>query len=553
MPRINFFENDNTGAVSAEDLAVVFVPGEVAIATDDKGVSKADAYNCIYIPSSATNLLDYFAPANQAEITAGDEENPVLYRYDGVSGQQIDVRHLVEYLTSWGYGVIYHQVTSVAYTPINPINAELYYTYNYNFGSAVTFEDEEEFSEAVSNLGENQILATMRSTEMGPTYNKATEYIEGTLYYEGTCKYIIYTKDSATGNYILAGANFNEGSNYYTQQVVLPSTISEWKYLRDKNDYDIKFITTGNFGSIAVDVTNSQDSANGVDYAFDASVANAILPVTAARKDCALLVDLNYAGSQESINGDALASKLDDALNNKSDPLILQSYNVDGIITVTSSRAYLLMPNARISYLGTTGSAITLEVPASMAYLYGYSQINQATTSWLPMAGVNRGVVGSMFTPNLTLSKYLLDHSIIKDDEGTSFNGIVNVRPYGYTVWGDRTLLNQEDERGVQATSYFSLRNLVSDVAKVAYDSAIRYTYETNNDITWMNFKAAIVTLLDQMVSSGVLQTYSIGRRTPSVQERNKMIAVITLYPVLPVENFDVYINLENAEVTVVE
>ena len=55
MPRINFFENDNTGAVSAEDLAVVFVPGTVQIKS-----GLADAYNCVYIPSSATNLLDYF-------------------------------------------------------------------------------------------------------------------------------------------------------------------------------------------------------------------------------------------------------------------------------------------------------------------------------------------------------------------------------------------------------------------------------------------------------------------------------------------------------------
>ena len=97
-----------------------------------------------------------------------------------------------------------------------------------------------------------------------------------------------------------------------------------------------------------------------------------------------------------------------------------------------------------------------------------------------------------------------------------------------------------------------SLRNLISDIAKTVYNSAIRYTYETNNDITWMNFKTTIVTLLDQMVSSGVLQTYKIGRRVDA-NTRNKMICIITLYPNLPVENFDVYINLENATVTTTE
>ena len=140
-----------------------------------------------------------------------------------------------------------------------------------------------------------------------------------------------------------------------------------------------------------------------------------------------------------------------------------------------------------------------------------------------------------------------MDNSIIEDGAGVSFNSVVTVRPYGNTIWGDRTLIEQEDDRGVQATSYFSLRNLVSDVAKTAYNSAIRYTYETNNDITWFNFKQAITTLLDQVVSSGVLQSYTVKRGT--TDSRNTMVAIITLYPVLPVENFDIYVNLENAEV----
>ena len=52
------------------------------------------------------------------------------------------------------------------------------------------------------------------------------------------------------------------------------------------------------------------------------------------------------------------------------------------------------------------------------------------------------------------------------------------------------------------------------------------------------------------MVSSGVLQTYKIGKIPSTDTERNKMKALIKIYPVLPVENFDVYINLENAEIT---
>ena len=86
-------------------------------------------------------------------------------------------------------------------------------------------------------------------------------------------------------------------------------------------------------------------------------------------------------------------------------------------------------------------------------------------------------------------------------------------------------------------------------IVRTSYENPV-YTYETNNDVTWLNFKQAIITLLDQMVSSGVLQTYKVNRKPSSDTERNKMIAIIKIYPVLPVENFDVYINLENAELT---
>ena len=491
MPKITIYENDNTGAVPAEDLAVVFVPGTAAL---NAGV--ADSYNCVYIPSSAPDLTAYFS----CKYT--EEEDKAA----------IDVQHMIKCLNGWGYGVIYQYIEdALVYSP-----AEV---------SSETFK-------------------------------------------EG-----VYFKKAENGEFVPA-ATFEEGTSYFTvekKKGTLPTETGKWNFLKDKNDYNVKFITTGNFGTINVTASQGTQQAvsngkrrstpaavasdNDVTYTFNAGVLNALLPIVAERKDCVVLTDLAYNDPQAAtttihVDGNKMATALKTWLQNDSN--LEQAGVANGVTTNFASRAAIHMPNAYMSFVGATEEK-SVRVPASFAYLYSYAKSNAKNPNWLPMAGVNRGVLEGTFTPDLSFSKYTLDTEIISDDEGISFNGLVNVRPYGYTIWGDRTLLSLTKGRGLQATGYLSLRNLVSDIAHVAYDSAIQFTYETNNDVTWMNFKSNITTLLDQMVASGVLQTYKVKRRAAASNERNKIVAVITLFPVLPVENFDVYVNLENAEVTVEE
>ena len=493
MPRINIYEQDNTGSSPVADLAVVFVPGEEPIKE-----GKEDANHCIYIPSTATDLGEYF------------EDKDFSYSGSG----KIDVRHLVQTLIGLNYGVVYMDVTQIQ-------NVYIY--------TEAEVEDAEAFKEGAYYINENN------------RYSEATEYKVGTTY---------YTK---AGPY-----------NGWQALAVAPDA---WDFLNDKNAYDIKFITTGTHYTVPVipakittgekiednpNFTSYKNSQGVENYGFNFETANRALTIPTSRKDCALLIDLDYIPSD--VKANELAKDFKTALECTVDgsPLFMLNKvqtNADLSQTCVSSRAYTLFSNALMEYSSTAGN-FTLTVPGSLVYLYAYATINNVATSWLPISGVTRGVVGEVFTPDIELSKYFLDTQIISDDAGVSFNGLVNIRSYGYTIWGDRTLLEQDAVKKVQATSYFSLRNLVSDIAKTAYNSAIRYTYETNNDVTWLNFKQAIITLLDQMVSSGVLQTYKVNRKPSSDTERNKMIAIIKIYPVLPVENFDVYINLENAELT---
>ena len=521
MPKIRVFETDNTGSSPVEDLAVVFVAGEIAIATDKNDVSKEDANHCIYIPSTATVLSDYLEDVdyNSKYESADEALKAKPSKLTNAGGLFMDTAHLIKTLIGLGYGVIYMDASSYSYTEYSYTQSGVY---------------EEDF----------------------PTPNTS------------------YYKLNDDGTYELAKEYtvplFERSESTYTGIDAMAYIDGAFDFLNDKNAYDIKFITFGNHCAVKASLTTSVTTGQGTTkFGFDFGLLNNVLPVCGERKDCSVLVDVNYYGTVTASSGDvpadiagtsmatftegnAFATDFKTAVKCSGDD-VADNYKLAKFVSGegtsqidVSSRAYALLPNATFAY--SVGSAqYKLIVPSSLIYLNQYSQSNRRTTTWLPITGVNRGVVEGTFTPDLSISKYLMDNSIIEDGAGVSFNSVVTVRPYGNTIWGDRTLIEQEDDGGVQATSYFSLRNLVSDVAKTAYNSAIRYTYETNNDVTWFNFKQAITTLLDQVVSSGVLQSYTVKRGT--TDERNKMVAVITIFPVLPVENFDIYVNLENAEV----
>ena len=539
MPRINIYEQDNTGSSPVADLAIVFVPG-----TEELLTGVADSYGCAYIPSSTTNLTKFFSK----DAVTG------IHTYS-TGTQTINTLHLIEMLIGWGYGVIYKQIPSTA-----QVEATVY-TYS------VAEVDEDSFAN-----GTYYTLVTA-------LFDIADTYVEGTTYYtyNDDTKTFAPASDVTGENfsdgeyYILKSAlyelatKFESGVTYYTREeqeetvtVTGLDTVQDWDFLLDKNAYDIKFVTTGNIGTVPVLEKEDQGYSNvqgTEEYAFKFKVANALLDPITTRKDCALLLDLDYDADKIGLKANTLAKDFKTALEYPKEGEAAEAdwrlMKVrDSNNSCVSSRAYTLFTNCEMTYSDSTGDHV-LRVPGSFVYLYAYATVNNVATSWLPISGVTRGIVGDKFTPDIDLSKYFLDTQIISDDAGVSFNGVVDVRSYGYTIWGDRTLIEQDAVKKVQATSYFSLRNLVSDIAKTAYNSAIRYTYETNNDVTWLNFKQAIVTLLDQMVSSGVLQTYKVNKTTPKeFDARNSIAALIIIYPNLPVENFEVYINLENAEIT---
>ena len=192
-------------------------------------------------------------------------------------------------------------------------------------------------------------------------------------------------------------------------------------------------------------------------------------------------------------------------------------------------------------------------MPASFAYLVAAAKAIKFNKKWDSVAGVNRGILDSSMKPACVMSKYDIDTEVMDVlKEGRCFNGIVNINAFGDTIWGDRTLRkNAAGIHGVKGSSFLSIRSMLCDIKKRIYAAAIQNTYETNNDVTWMNFKNQIVSLLNMMAADGKLESFKITKLPSDYMSQIK--CKIKLVPNMPVEDFEINITLENAQAEVTE
>lgn len=283
------------------------------------------------------------------------------------------------------------------------------------------------------------------------------------------------------------------------------ATTKNLEFLYDYNAYNVEILTMG--------------APKDVPETFAKDVADYLIDICGSRKDCFALIDYPTKTTHT-------MQTVCTALNNL-------------------SSSWCQYAAAFVDWNTNTG------MPGSYTYLMKLADANVGGKRWDSISGVQRGVVNSIYNGSIIkMDKYTLDN-VIQTKVGRSYNGIVKVRPYGWTIWGDRTLLANDEGTGLKATSFLSIRLMICDIVKRAYNAAINNTFESNNDITWTNYKLEIQTLLDRMVASGKLASYKLVRKATT--DRAKIACIIRLVPNEPVEDFDIYVDLQNGSAEVTE
>lgn len=208
-------------------------------------------------------------------------------------------------------------------------------------------------------------------------------------------------------------------------------------------------------------------------------------------------------------------------------------------------------------YVSVEGNSDVVRMPGSYAYLRCLADSIKTNASWLAVAGASRGVVPGLASGGMTtnITNGLADKMQPNGKDGNTskvaINAITDIKPYGYTIWGNRTLKPIGD--GCTATSFLNIRNLVSDVKKICYSTARALTFEQNNDVLWVNFKSKISPTLERMLSGAGISGYKFVRDAAREAELGKAVlcAKIILFPTYAVEEFHIDIVLRDDDVTV--
>lgn len=302
-------------------------------------------------------------------------------------------------------------------------------------------------------------------------------------------------------------------------------------------DYQIKYITTGGYPSFEYTVGEDVNT-----------IAKQMALVAQRRGDAIALIDhtnkpervLVGQGSVEyEVNHNCRLSETDD----------LDTYAA--MITPWANFGLIgsYIPQASGSIL-LANSISDIDLGGSFAYLTCLAKSLKSNPNWYAIAGATRGLVPNL--RSLRVNKVLTNAiaNNYQNDNVVCINAITNIKPYGYCIWGNRTMRNQASTtRKGYAIGFLNLRNLICDVKKQAYLAALSLMFEQNTDVLWVNFKALITPLLDKMVSGSGLSGYKIVK--VESDSKTKLKAIIKVYPVYAVEKFDIAIQITDDEVTV--
>ena len=295
--------------------------------------------------------------------------------------------------------------------------------------------------------------------------------------------------------------------------------------LTDKDEYTIKYLTSGGY------------------HNYKTGVDTKLLKIASERGDCVALIEDTQTHT----------------FNPNSDDCFWKSVcDLSSISSEYDEFGAAFTPWAYYTPAKKYGELKEILMPACFGYLLDLAVNIKTSPNWLAMAGTTRGIVpaitrmaSSERLSNMIANKYQPTLAI----EGTrAINAITNIKPYGLTIWGNRTLQTIGEE-GLTATTFLNTRNMISDIKKVAYRAAKAQLFEQNSEVLWLNFKSAVSPFLDQLKSGNGISDYKLlkldTKYDGSSLGKEEFACAIKIYPLYAVESFEINVVILDNDVSV--
>lgn len=312
----------------------------------------------------------------------------------------------------------------------------------------------------------------------------------------------------------------------------------------DKSIYSVKYITSGGYPSIVkASVTEGNKTTEVVKSIFAAEM----IKCAETRGDAVALIDF-YQNSEDRPFGTDGKSFYE------------QIHSVVEGFSCKREFGAAMYPWATYNCGTTLKDNPVVSMPASFAYLMCMAKAIKTSPNWLAMAGVSRGLVpaiNTLLVPNNVISNNYAEQMQPKfgvDKHNISVNTITNIRPYGLTLWGNRTL-KPVDNEGTVALNFLNTRNMLSDIKKLLYTTAKSCMFEQNSTDLWLKFKNGIEPLLRRLKAGNGISEYQIVRGTTKYNgdplNKGEIAAVIKIVPMYAVEYFELTVEINDQDITV--
>ena len=201
----------------------------------------------------------------------------------------------------------------------------------------------------------------------------------------------------------------------------------------------------------------------------------------------------------------------------------------------------------------TTGNL--LEVPASLIFLATIGANlarNSEAQIWYAPAGVSRANSTMVVTP-----RYEIGSTILNEWQNTNpvrINPIMKILSYGYTIYGNSTLMQDETGYTKSALQSLGTRVLCNVIKKAIFSICVALTFEPNDYILWAEFKTRLSKTLEQMKVNGGIGDYQIVMDDSTVTEEAKndlkVPGKVFISPTRPAEYFDIDFTITQSGVT---
>ena len=563
MPSINIYERDLTSPYSVDTTPnIVYIPGYANMGPIDTPVlcNTLSEFYSIF----GSKPYKFKTAQGYPEIKEGSSPNEITYKFSTAAapasllcqiGESENSFVIAAELLSKSLPILFERVTSgeiarASYKDNNWGTFTAKDIYSGRVGTLISVmiksvnADEKHYQLTVKLAASNE-LGISEKVEVFDFVLDETKVSSSKIYYKYIASDIIdiewKVNGTPSGFESVKTLSLPSGVNYETTDEFNVTDIykafmnscevenSKLYTLMDKGEYQIKFLTLGAYPSFEFGLDKTGTGSIETYNIFDNLIETA-----AKRGDCIALVDHtnNSTRTLQTTAGSVYAN--------------LSAY-VKNSLTITrkggdseDGYTYGAMFTPYAIYKLSTQNNTQHTLPASFGYLSAFAASTQVNPNWYAVAGVSRGIPSGLMGLSQNITNTIAD--LYQPRNNVAINCITNIKPYGYTIWGNRTLKNNSADGDLKALSFLNIRVLTCDLKKTLYQACKRYTFENNTDITWLNFKSQIEPVLAKMLSGNGIASYQIIK--VATTKKATIEAIIRLVPIEPVEDWFITIEL---------